>query len=381
MTLSLGLRYERNTPVQTYEGLASMLNAEQTAIIPTSFPAVGFEFHEPNTQDWGPRLGATYRLSEKTVVRAGWGIYYNPNQMNSFTFLTNNPPIAAEFTFSNSPTNPTLSFDQPFGVVGPGGPPNMITPNRHLPNARKNQWSADLQHEIGASVVLELQYLASRTENLDRSFFNNTPLPGAGGIDAASSEPVVPRDPHDRQRPDRRLRLADGRRAAPHGRRVPRQRALHLVEDARHGHPLQRRRPDREQLRHLQRLRPGQLGRAAPARGELRVGHAVLQGLRQRPAEGPAGWLAGGRGVDDPERHAAQRHHRDRPRQHRPAESAAEPRERRRRVRAASRTRTGSGWSTASTRRPSRSPTRSPSATRHATTCAGRSTARPTSRS
>ena len=118
------------------------------------------------------------------MLRAGWGIYYNPNQMNSFTFLTNNPPIAAEFTFSNNPTNPTLSFDQPFGVVGPGGPPNMITPNRHLPNARKNQWSADLQHEIGASMVLELQYLASRTENLDRSFFNNTPLPGAGGIDA-----------------------------------------------------------------------------------------------------------------------------------------------------------------------------------------------------
>ena len=46
---------------------------------------------------------------------------------------------------------------------------------------------------------------------------------------------------------------------------------------------------DRQQLRHLQRLRPGQLGRAAPARGELRVGHAVLQGFRQRAAEGRAG--------------------------------------------------------------------------------------------
>ena len=184
MTLSLGLRYERNTPVQTYEGLASMLDATQTQIIPTSFPAVGFEFHEPNTQDWGPRLGATYRLGDKTVLRAGWGIYYNPNQMNSFTFLTNNPPIAAEFTFNNNPVSPTLSFAQPFGVVGPGGPPNMITPNRNLPNARKNQWSVDLQREIFGSSVVEIQYLASRTKNLDRSFFNNTPLPGPGNIDA-----------------------------------------------------------------------------------------------------------------------------------------------------------------------------------------------------
>jgi outer membrane receptor protein involved in Fe transport len=57
MTLSLGLRYERNTPVQTYEGFASMLNADQTAIIPTSFPAVGFEFHEP-TRRTGDRGSA-----------------------------------------------------------------------------------------------------------------------------------------------------------------------------------------------------------------------------------------------------------------------------------------------------------------------------------
>jgi len=184
MTLNLGLRYERNTPAETYTGLATMLNAEQTQIIPTTLPSPGFQFHEPNNKDFAPRLGATYRLSEKTVVRAGWGIYYNPNQMNSFTFLTNNPPLAAEFTFQNNPGNPTLSFERPFGVVGPGGPPNMITPNRHLPNARKNQWSVDLQHEILPATVLDIQYLASRTSRLDRSFFNNTPRPGPGPIDA-----------------------------------------------------------------------------------------------------------------------------------------------------------------------------------------------------
>lgn len=184
LTLNLGLRYERNTPAQTYTGLATMLNAEQTQIIPTTLPSEGFQFHEPNNKDFAPRLGATYRLSDKTVLRAGWGIYYNPNQMNSFTFLTNNPPLAAEFTFQNNPGSPTLSFEQPFGVVGPGGPPNMITPNRNLPNARKNQWSLDLQHEILPATVLDIQYLASRTKNLDRSFFNNTPLPGPGPIDA-----------------------------------------------------------------------------------------------------------------------------------------------------------------------------------------------------
>jgi hypothetical protein len=183
LTLSLGLRYELNTPVQTYEGFASMLNAEQTGLIPTSHPAVGFKFHEPNLKDIAPRLGATYRLTEKTVLRAGFGIYYNPNQMNTFTFLTNNPPLAAEFTFDSQPSNPTLSLASPFGVVGPGGPPNVTTPNRHLPNARKDQWSFDVQRELFAGTALDLQYVGSKTKNLDRSFFNNTPQPGPGAID------------------------------------------------------------------------------------------------------------------------------------------------------------------------------------------------------
>jgi hypothetical protein len=183
LTLSLGLRYELNTPVQTYEGLATMLAEDLETIIPATLPSVGFEFHEPNYKDWGPRLGATYRLSEKTVVRAGFGIYYNPNQMNSFTFLTNNPPLAAVTTYTSDPAFPTLSFDRPTGVVGPAGRPDMISPTRELPNARKDQWSIDLQRELWRNTALDLQYVGSNTSHLDRSFFNNTPTPGSGAVD------------------------------------------------------------------------------------------------------------------------------------------------------------------------------------------------------
>jgi hypothetical protein len=183
VTLDLGVRYELNSPVQTHTGFASMLAADEETIIPASFPAVGFKFTDPNYKDIAPRLGATYRIAEKTVIRAGFGIYYNPNQMNSFTFLTNNPPLAAVSTFSSDPTNPTLSFDHPLGVVGPGGPPDVISPTRHLPNARKDQWSVDVQRELWPDSALDVQYLGSHTSHLDRSFFNNTPQPGPGPVD------------------------------------------------------------------------------------------------------------------------------------------------------------------------------------------------------
>src|SRR4029450_7520869 len=100
-----------------------------------------------------------------------------------FTFLTNNPPLAAVTTYTNSSTNPTLSFDHPTGVVGPAGRPDMISPTRELPNARKDQWSFDLQRELWRNTALDLQYVGSNTSHLDRSFFNNTPTPGAGDVD------------------------------------------------------------------------------------------------------------------------------------------------------------------------------------------------------
>ena len=188
LTLSLGLRYELNTPVQTYEGVASMLADDFETIIPSAnladYPVPGFKFHEGNYKDFAPRLGATYRLGDKTVLRAGFGIYYNPNQMNSFTFLTNNPPVAAVTTYSTDRSNPNLSFATPSGPLGPAGRPDIISPTRELPNARKDQWSFDIQRELWRGTALDIQYVGSNTENLDRSFFNNTPLPGEGNIDA-----------------------------------------------------------------------------------------------------------------------------------------------------------------------------------------------------
>ncbi len=121
LTLNLGLRYEATSPVQTYAGLASMLAEDLETIIPSTFPSKGFEFTKAN-YDFGPRLGAAYRIGDKTVVRAGFGIYFNPNQMNSFTFLTNNPPLAAVTTYTSDPANPTLSFSNPTGPGGSGRP-------------------------------------------------------------------------------------------------------------------------------------------------------------------------------------------------------------------------------------------------------------------
>src|SRR2546430_15598607 len=96
--------------------------------------------------NFAPRIGMVYRITNKTVLRGGYGIYYNPNQTNSFTLLTTNPPFSPVVTNTSLPNTPTISFANPLGSTVPQ--PNLITDNWNLPTAYMNQWSFGLAREL-----------------------------------------------------------------------------------------------------------------------------------------------------------------------------------------------------------------------------------------
>ena len=187
LTLDLGLRYELPTVPYTVNGYATILNTSMTALIPSNPPQRGYELTSPNHKDFAPRIGAAYRVTEKTVFRLGYGIYYNPNQTNSFTFLSVNPPFAFSTSFSATAGNPviTLSNPQPAALGNsPSSTPNIISPAWHLPTETMHQWSADLQQGLWANGALDIGYLGSHALHLDRSYQINTPAPGPGAIQA-----------------------------------------------------------------------------------------------------------------------------------------------------------------------------------------------------
>jgi hypothetical protein len=184
LTINYGLRYELQTVPYSVAGFARELNKEQTKAVPDQVPSPGFRFHDPNHKSFAPRFGLAYRLTEKTVIRAGFGIYYNPNQTNSFTFLTTNPPFGNSTTCTSLPTTPTLSLSNPIGEgCNTSVSQNWITDNWRLPPATMNQWSFGIQRQLSRTTGLDLQYLGSHSYHLDRSYFNNTPyFPGPGAI-------------------------------------------------------------------------------------------------------------------------------------------------------------------------------------------------------
>lgn len=192
LTLNLGVRYELPTVPYTVNGYATILNSTWTAMVPDNPPQRGFSFIDPNHKNLAPRVGFAYRATDKTVIRGGYGIYYNPNQNNTFTFLSNNPPFSIVTTYNSVLTSPTLSFNNPTpsGSVGSRPLPNVISPARNLPTAYMNQWSFDVEQGLWHNAALDLQYLGSHSLHLDRSYYPNTPLtPGAGSVASRRPNP------------------------------------------------------------------------------------------------------------------------------------------------------------------------------------------------
>ena len=183
LTLNYGIRYELPTVPYTANGNATELNPNQTAIVGGT---PGFRFTNPNHKNWAPRLGFAYRINDKTVFRGGAGIYYNPNQMNSYTFLSNNPPFATILNCTWSVGLTPVNVSAPFASAGvcPAGATvgTVITNAWDQPTARMNQWSANLERQLWNGGGFEVQYLGSHSYHLDRNYYNNTPYPGAGSV-------------------------------------------------------------------------------------------------------------------------------------------------------------------------------------------------------
>jgi Carboxypeptidase regulatory-like domain/TonB dependent receptor len=185
LTVTYGLRYELPTVPASINGNGRILDPTQSFFIPTN-PPQSIGYNNPNHKNFAPRLGFAYRASPKWVARGGFGIYYNANQLNTYTLAITNPPYSNIFTYSNNPTSPTLSLANPTPPTIPGLPArvNAFTINPNLPPAYMNQWSFSIERALWRNAGLDIQYLGSHSLHLDRSYRNNAPTPGPGAVDA-----------------------------------------------------------------------------------------------------------------------------------------------------------------------------------------------------
>ena len=91
-----------------------MLNPDQTALIVAT---PGLQASSRPTTRTGRRAWASPTASTtRPCSAAAAGIYYNPNQTNSYTFLNTNPPCSPIFQCNWSAGLPPLSLSNPLRV-------------------------------------------------------------------------------------------------------------------------------------------------------------------------------------------------------------------------------------------------------------------------
>jgi hypothetical protein len=130
---------------------------------------------------FAPRLGLAYRLTESTVLRAGFGISYTPFPDNSYAYnfpvRANNQFDPAVTTFGPAvlPSGQPATFANGFpALIQPTIPSNGIITNptvasayfvvnQSFKNPYVESWNAVIQHSLPWRFVLDLAYVGSHS--------------------------------------------------------------------------------------------------------------------------------------------------------------------------------------------------------------------------
>jgi outer membrane receptor protein involved in Fe transport len=177
LTLNYGLRADIINPQAVNEpGNGGWLDIRTGEIRVGGVGDIDLQGNVKNKVNWAPRLGVTYQINPKTVIRAGYGRSYDIGVFGS-TFghsVTQNLPV-----LSFQQLNPANNFESVFDLAT--GPPPPVFPEvpangrlplpngvsaRLLPDtqnlARVDAYNVTLQREITPTLSAEIAYVGNR---------------------------------------------------------------------------------------------------------------------------------------------------------------------------------------------------------------------------
>jgi hypothetical protein len=166
--------------------------------------------------DWQPRAGLAYRLTDRTAIRIGYGRFYD--NWNSVIQLAQNyegtwPDVGQLIANNlNHPGTTRTTIGDPFnqgsgGVAYPAASPFLssgfedwyVDPGKYkMPYS--DQWNVGVEQGLGKNIVLSLAYVGSHDLQLNQGGVANTALtPGPTSTESARSPyPYIPTTFYDK---------------------------------------------------------------------------------------------------------------------------------------------------------------------------------------
>ncbi len=204
LTATLGLRYDFMTP--SYEVDNAMANfdpATGTLLSASDGSLEDRALVQPDRNNFGPRLGLVYQLNDRTVLRGGFGIFYNPlDRIGSEDQISLNPPGL----INNNQT--TTSTTTPVLIMRNGFPANYLDPanivlsrlliraaNPEGTNAMFYQTGAGLERQLGRDFVVSADFISNIGRNISVLRNLNQPLNGNGARPYPNFGHIQWRDP------------------------------------------------------------------------------------------------------------------------------------------------------------------------------------------
>jgi hypothetical protein len=177
LTINYGLRLDIINPQTVNEpGNGGFLDLDTGEIAVAGVGGIGLNGDVENSINFAPRLGIAYQLSNKTVIRAGYGRSYDIGVFGSLFghSVTQNLPVLA-IQDLNAPANFERVFtlaEGPSAPVFPTVPSNgrFPLPNgvaaRALPEKQRlptvDAYNVTVQHELASSLSAEIGYVGNK---------------------------------------------------------------------------------------------------------------------------------------------------------------------------------------------------------------------------
>jgi len=184
LTLTAGLRYEFNSPPVDARDRANTFDPATRSLVQVGTNGVPRAGYNADKNNWAPRLGLAWSPGngQATVVRAGYGIYYELTPLAPGEGLYFNAPFFDFRLFFPLPGLP-LTLSNPFPSFFPLAlPSSALAYQRDLRTPYIQHWSLTVQRKLGASRLVEVGYVGSR----------GTRLLTARDINQPGASPVVP---------------------------------------------------------------------------------------------------------------------------------------------------------------------------------------------